>query len=119
VNRIKVLVVEDEPFVMMMTVSVVEDAGFEALEADNADAAIAILESVASIRIVLTDIDMPGSMNGLQLAAIVKKRWPLIKIVVVSGKQHPAASELPTGGVFVAKPYNVRTMADTLMRMSE
>nr|WP_223217254.1 response regulator [Rhizobium cauense] len=113
------MVVEDEPVVMMMTVSVVEDAGFEALGAENADAAIAILESVDGIRIVMTDIDMAGSMNGLQLAAIVRKRWPLIKIVVVSGKQHPAANELPTGGVFVAKPYNPRTMADMLMRMSE
>jgi len=112
-----VLVVEDEPLVRMLAVDVVEDAGFEAIEATNADEALDILEKNDHIRILFTDIDMPGSMDGLRLATAVRDRWPPVHIIVASGKQRPAATELPDGGVFFSKPYDVARLARTMQGM--
>lgn len=81
-----VLVVEDEPLIRMAACMIVEDAGFIALEAANADDAIRILESRSDIRLIFTDVDMPGSLDGLKLAHFVRNRWPPIKIIVASGK---------------------------------
>jgi CheY-like chemotaxis protein len=113
----KVLVVEDEPLLLMLAVDVVEDAGLEPLEARDADEAIRLLQEVPDIRVMWTDIDMPGSMNGLKLAATVRERWPPIEIVVVSGMQMPEVGELPERGVFYSKPYNTRVLTETLLRM--
>ncbi|MDR7144930.1 response regulator [Rhizobium sp. BE258] len=117
-SRTKILVVEDEPLLMMMAVGVVEDAGFEAIEASNADEAIALLESDPAIVILWTDIDMPGSMDGLKLAAAVRDRWPPVEILIVSGKQRPGSNEIPERGVFIPKPYDSRMVAETLVRMA-
>lgn len=113
----KILIVEDEPLVRMLAVDVVEEAGFEAVEAGDADEAIRLLETVVGIRILLTDVDMPGSMDGLKLAKAVRDRWPPISIIVVSGKRRPAEDELPDG-VFFAKPYDVDQMTSQLRRMA-
>jgi CheY-like chemotaxis protein len=117
-TKIKILIVEDEPLVRMLAVDLIEDAGFEAIEASDADEAIVILERVPEIRILMTDIDMPGSMNGLKLAAAVRDRWPPIKIVVVSGKQRPLASDMPEHSLFFSKPYDIRKMSETLIKMA-
>lgn len=117
-TRVKILIVEDEPLVRMVAVDLVEEAGFEAIEASDADEAILFLENIPDIRILMTDIDMPGSMDGLKLAAAVRDRWPPIKIVVVSGKQRPHASDMPEHSLFFAKPYDIRKMADTLIAMA-
>ena len=114
----KVLVVEDEPLLLMMAAEVGEDAGFEALEAGNADEALSLLETVDDIRILVTDIDMPGSMNGLKLAATVRNRWPPIQIVIVSGKQRPKRSELPDDSVFFPKPYDIQELSSALVTMA-
>ena len=82
-----VLVVEDEPLLRMLAVEVVEEAGFIAIEARDADEAVVLLESRSDITLLFTDINMPGSMDGLKLAHAVRNRWPPIKILVVSGKQ--------------------------------
>lgn len=116
--RKSVLIVEDEPLLRMLAVDVVEEAGFTALEASNADEAIALLETDTNIRILLTDIDMPGSMDGLRLAAAVRNRWPPIEIIVVSGMRKPEAHELPTRGVFFSKPYDVRQISAQLVLMA-
>jgi CheY-like chemotaxis protein len=100
-----VLVVEDEPLLRMLAVDLVEEAGLTALEAANADEAIRLLEMRGDIRIIFTDIDMPGSMNGLKLAAAVRDRWPPIKIIVASGQYRALESELPPGSRFFPKPY--------------
>jgi CheY-like chemotaxis protein len=85
----------------------VEAAGYEALEASDADEALRILESRNDIRLILTDIDMPfGSLDGLKLAAAVRRRWPPVAIIVVSGHRVPAEDDLPTGSAFYAKPYD-------------
>lgn len=99
------LVVEDEPFLRMRAVDLVEEAGFQALEAENADQALQLLETRNDVRVILTDIDMPGSMDGLKLAAAVKDRWPPIEIIVVSGQYDVATVKLPTGVLFFPKPY--------------
>jgi CheY-like chemotaxis protein len=105
-SKAVVLIVEDEPILRMSGAAMVEDAGFEPVEASNADEAIRILESRDDIRLILTDIDMPnGSLNGLKLAAAIRRRWPPIEIIVVSGHRVPAGKELPEGSTFYAKPY--------------
>src|SRR5580698_7763267 len=100
-----VLIVEDEPLIRMGAGKIIEDAGYEVIEAASADEAIRILESRSDIRVVFTDIHMPGSMDGLKLAHAVRKRWPPIKIIVTSGRSQVSEQELPEGGRFFAKPY--------------
>ena len=106
VSKAVVLVVDDEPLLRIAGMAMVEDAGFEPMEASHADEAIQILESRDDIRLLLTDIDMPnGSLNGLKLAAAVRRRWPPIEIIIVSGHQVPTGEELPGSSTFYAKPY--------------
>src|SRR5438270_12084536 len=81
-----VLVVEDEMLLRVQAVGMVEDAGFTSVEAVDADEAVAILESRSDIALMFTDIQMPGTMDGLKLAHIVHKRWPPIRIILVSGQ---------------------------------
>jgi two-component system, response regulator PdtaR len=101
-----ILVVDDEALVRMGVVDIVEEAGFDVLEASNADEAIRILEFREDIILIVTDIDMPaGSMNGLRLATAVKRRWPPIHIIVVSGHYRASAADLPADTVFLSKPY--------------
>jgi DNA-binding NtrC family response regulator len=98
------LVVEDEPLLLLMAGDIVGDAGLEAILVPNADEAIRILESRDDISIVFTDVRMPGSMDGIRLAAAVRNRWPPIKLVVVSGHL-TADADLPQGARFFRKPY--------------
>jgi len=101
-----VLIVEDEPLIRMYAVTVMEEAGFEVLQAMNADEALEILESRNDIRVVFTDVHMPGSMDGLRLAHAVRDRWPPIKIIVTSGRLPLTEDDLPEGGRFFPKPYD-------------
>ncbi|MGO6949570.1 response regulator [Rhizobium johnstonii] len=100
-----VLVVEDEPLVRMAIVMDLEDDGFTVFEAADAIEAINILEASPEIRLVFTDVDMPGTMDGLLLAAFVRDRWPPIKIIVTSGHRSPSVDDLPAGAPFMSKPY--------------
>ena len=109
-----VLVVEDEPLLRMLAVEVVEEAGFIAIEARDADEAVVLLESRTDITLLFTDINMPGSMDGLKLAHAVRNRWPPIKILVVSGKQRLRPSELPSNSCFVGKPYQASALVEEL-----
>jgi DNA-binding NtrC family response regulator len=103
-GRKLVLVVEDEPLLLLMAGDIVDDAGLEAILVPNADEAIRILEARNDISIVFTDVRMPGSMDGIRLAAAVRNRWPPIKLVVVSGHL-TADGDLPHGARFFRKPY--------------
>jgi two-component system, response regulator PdtaR len=109
-----VLVVEDHWLLRLIAVEVVEDAGLVAIEAANADEAIAILECRADIAVIFTDVDMPGSMDGLKLAHAVRHRWPPIQIIIVSGKTHLSNAELPSDARFFSKPYSVPNMISEL-----
>ncbi len=105
-KRPVVLVVEDEFLLRMDAVDMIAAAGFEVVEAANADDAIEILESRPDITVVFTDIQMPGSMDGLKLARAVRGRWPPIKIIATSGHVHIGETDLPEGGRFLPKPYS-------------
>jgi CheY-like chemotaxis protein len=109
-----VLIVEDEPLVRIGAVNIIEDAGFKVIQAESADEAIRVLECRGDIRVVFTDIHMPGSMNGLKLAHAVRNRWPPIKIIVTSGRDLIAEQVLPEGGRFFSKPYNPIEILDAL-----
>ena len=109
-----VLVVDDESLVRMVTVDMVEFAGYDVIEAVDADDAVAILETRSDIALVMTDVDMPGSMDGLKLAHAVRNRWPPIKLIIVSGKSRLTEADLPTDARFIGKPYSVDTMVSAL-----
>jgi CheY-like chemotaxis protein len=117
-SSIAVLVVEDEPLLRMAIVDYLEDAGFSVHEASHADDAIAILGTQPDIRIMFTDIDMPGGMDGLRLAAAVRERWPPIGIVVTSGCRMVGPGELPVESLFLPKPYDPEAVCRALHRMA-
>jgi CheY-like chemotaxis protein len=118
-RRPVVLVVEDEPLMLMDAVDLVREAGFEAIGTKNADEAIRILESRDDIRIVFTDVNMPGSMDGIKLAHAVRHRWPPIEIIVTSGLTLANVEELlPERGVFFSKPYTPTQVASALHRLA-
>ena len=100
-----VLVVEDEALIRMHATEMIRDLGFEVIEAANADQAISLLESVPEISIVFTDIQMPGSMDGVRLVAVINKRWPPVALLVTSGQFRPRDGELPGNAHFIPKPY--------------
>ena len=116
-DRIKVLIVEDEPLVRMAIADHLSDAGYEAIEAGDADEAIRIIEATDGIRLIFTDVDMPGSMDGLKLAAAVANRWPPIRIIITSGHRLVEITDIPDGSVFYAKPYSFRTIEDTISQL--
>jgi CheY-like chemotaxis protein len=109
-----ILIVEDELLLRLDTAGALEDAGFQVVEAANADEAIRILEARSDIRVVFTDVHMPGSMDGLKLAHAVRNRWPPVKIIVTSGHERVAEEDLPAGGRFFAKPYDLGEITDTM-----
>jgi CheY-like chemotaxis protein len=105
-NAPVVLLVEDEPLVRMAAADDLQDAGFHVLEAANADVALAVLETCSDdVQVLFTDIDMPGSMNGLVLAENVQQRWPHISLLISSAYHRPHPGQLPDDGRFVPKPY--------------
>src|SRR5436309_12323402 len=112
-----VLVVEDEMVLRMRAVDIVEDAGFTAVQAVNADEALAILESRADISLLFSDIQMPGSMDGLKLAHAVHDRWPSIKIILVSGQVKVSDEDKPADSRFFGKPLEVKHMIAQLQEM--
>ena len=102
-----VLLVEDELLVRMAAADDLQDAGFHVLEAANADVALAVLETCSdNVQVLFTDIDMPGSMNGLDLAESVQQRWPHISLLISSAYHKPHPEQIPDEGRFVPKPYS-------------
>jgi CheY-like chemotaxis protein len=103
-NRV-VLIVEDDELIRMHAADMVRELGFGTLEAANADDAISLLEGCSDVTVVFTDIEMPGSMDGLHLVGVVRDRWPPIALLVTSGRRAPLDTALPRGARFVSKPY--------------
>lgn len=105
-GKIGVLVAEDEALLRADTVRILTDAGMTAIEAVDADEAIAILTERDDIRVLITDIIMPaGAVNGYQLAKMVAARWPHVGLLLVSGADRPGPMDLPQGARFLSKPY--------------
>jgi CheY-like chemotaxis protein len=117
-KRPVVLIVEDEFLLRMSAAEMISEAGFDVVEAGNANEAIAILEARPDIHVVFTDIQMPGSMDGLKLARFVSDRWPPIKIVATSGFVKVGKDDLPEGGRFVPKPYRSEQIVATLRELT-
>lgn len=112
-----VLVVEDSPVIRMGAVDLVLSAGYEALEASDADEAIRILESRSDIDLVFTDVQMPGAMDGIKLSYYIRERWLPVKLIVASGKAILEESSLPKGSSFFSKPYSDHAIADAMAHM--
>jgi CheY-like chemotaxis protein len=112
-----ILVVEDEMLLRMRAVDMVEDAGYTSVEAVDADEAVAILESRSDIGLMFTDIQMPGSMDGLKLAHTVHERWPSIKIILVSGQLKPPNIDIPANSRFFGKPLEAKAMIAQMQSM--
>lgn len=100
----RLLIVEDDGLIRLDLVDMVSDLGFTVQEASTADEAVEVLETEEPIQAILTDIDMPGSINGLGLANVAHRRWPDIRVVVISGRYNPAEGVLPPGAIFLTKP---------------
>ena len=114
-----ILVVEADLLLRLMAVEVVQEAGFEALAAATADEALSILEAHADdVRLVFTDIQMPGSMDGLRLAHAVRDRWPPVELIVTSGHCQIEANDLPDRGRFIAKPYDVHALSRVFQELA-
>lgn len=107
-----VLVVEDEALIRLDLAASFSDAGFEVIEVANAHDAIGVLAAQPRIALVVTDIEMPGTMDGMALARMVRDRWPPVHIIAVSGRQVPQYGDLPDQCRFFAKPYDVNRLIE-------
>jgi CheY-like chemotaxis protein len=103
-NRPVILLVEDEALVRAVQVDILREAEFWVIEAENADEAFEILKQRRDIKAVLTDVDMPGSLDGFEFARLVRQGWPEVGVLVISGKTTPGPGDLPRGATFVSKP---------------
>lgn len=111
---VKILVVEDEALIRLALVQLLEEAGYDTYEARDAESAIRLLERHDDVRVVVTDVDMPGTMDGMRLAHYVRGKWPPIKLLVISGKVGLSPHELPEGTGFMSKPYEETQMLELL-----
>ncbi len=112
-----ILVVEDDGLIRMDLADVLSDSGFDVVEAANADQALALLEAGIPVKAMLTDIDMPGSMNGIKLANLTASRWPECRIIVISGRFSPDQGSLPQGARFLSKPISERQLSVALFEL--
>jgi CheY-like chemotaxis protein len=113
-----VLVVEDEPLVRALAVDVLEEAGFDVVEASTADYALVVLEKRDDIRVLLTDVDMPGNLNGFQLARIVQDHFHRVRVVIVSGKARPRPTDIGPDTMFIPKPYKLAEIVRTVQALA-
>ena len=116
--RLTVLVVEDQTLVRMFMTDFLDEAGFKVFEAVSADEALTVLEARPDVQAVVTDIEMPGSMNGIALAHVIRDRWAGIGVIVTSGRQRPGPDDLPDEVVFLAKPYVPETVITVIRQMA-
>ena len=117
-DRPVVLVVEDEPLVRMIGADILDEEGFEVIEAASADEALAIFGARRDIRVLFTDVEMPGSMNGYALARWVFTHQPLVETVIVSGRSSPEPGDMPPRAHFIAKPYDPDDMVRHVKALS-
>ncbi|SOB87669.1 Response regulator receiver domain-containing protein [Sphingomonas guangdongensis] len=112
-----VLLVEDEMLVRLIGSDALSDAGYTVVEAETADEAVKLLEGGGEVHLLFTDIRMPGSMDGLALAELVRQRWPDIRILLTSGDTLPTREQIPDEGSFLQKPYRVDALRAEVQRL--
>ena len=113
-ERPLVLIVEDEPLIRWNAESVLAAAGFPTLSASNADEAIALLEKRSDIRVVFSDVAMPGSRDGSELVMMIRTRWPPIGIVLTSGHDRHLPATLDERARFISKPYRAIDVVEAI-----
>lgn len=113
-----VLIVEEEPLLRLAALDMVAEAGLEPVEARDAEQALRVLESRRDIRIVFTDLDLSGGMDGLALVEAICSRWPPVKLILTSSLRAPAAEQLPPGSRFFPKPYSDTAVTDAMLAMA-
>jgi DNA-binding NtrC family response regulator len=109
-----VLIVEDDVLANEHLEFILQQAGYEVLSATSADEAAELLEDHEDVQLLVTDINLPGTMNGLKFAAAAKARRPEMKIIIVTGYSAPKDDEIPPGSLFIPKPYNARKMIEAV-----
>ena len=112
--RLVVLWVEDEPLVRFDAIQSFEDAGFEVVDAYDAEHALLALDQRPDVSAVFTDVHMPGRLDGVELARLVHERRPEVQVIVTSGIMKVTGGDLPEGGRFVPKPYDASQVADLI-----
>jgi two-component system, response regulator PdtaR len=113
-----VLIVDDEPILRLFACEALEEAGYEVVGASSADEAIALLRQGTPFSAVLTDIEMPGDLDGLELAWNIQAHWPEIAVIVTSGRKLPRADEIPRAASFLPKPFSAERLVDTMRSSS-
>jgi len=111
-----ILLVEDEVFIRLAMADDLMKAGFQVIQAATADEALKLLQSAIKVDLVLTDIIMPGTLNGCDLASMVHASWPAIKVIIVSG-QYRGALAITPADAFVPKPYFLPLLIGTIHRL--
>ena len=117
-GRSQIMVVDDEPMLRLNLTDILEDAGHTVLDAPTADAGLAILEGGCGARVVVTDVHMPGEINGFQLAEVICHRWPHIGVVIVSGRLRPSDDDLPDDSRFLSKPVHPDLLTSTVQEVA-
>ena len=111
-----ILVVEDEALIRSCAADILEQHGYEVVEAATAADALEMLEARPEVRVLFTDINMPGKLDGMDLARLVHEHWPNIRLVITSGGREPTKAEIPDDGRFIAKPYRPKQVTDEIDR---
>ena len=109
-----VLVVDDEPLIRLVFSEILQDEGYRVVDAPTADQALAMLESGCEASVVVTDVHMPGELDGFELAQVICRRWPHIGVVIVSGRLRPCNDDLPDDSRFLAKPVDPELLTSTV-----
>ena len=115
-QRPVVLLVEDEPLILLHVQLALEDGGFDVITAKNSDMALSEFEGRRDIAVLCTDIGIPGALDGLQLATEAVRLRPDVTVVVTSGSHHADDLTLPAGARFIRKPYTAVQMAALLRK---
>lgn len=115
---VAILLVEDETLIRMMAADVLIEAGFRVVEAGDANEAMVLLEARADARVLVTDVRMPGDLDGFGLAHLVSKRWPDIGIIITSGHARPGPGDLPPNAIFLPKPYQPSALVAAVQKMA-
>lgn len=111
------LAVDEDPLILCDIQNILEDAGFRCYEADDGDVAVVLLGKHAdSVTLLFSDVEMPGSIDGFELARHVAEHWPWIEIVIASGNIRPNPGDMPEKATFIAKPFPAQMVRDHLRR---